>query len=42
MTLRSRDRYVPTDTLRSRLREGLDMACIKSSFNQWFVIELYD
>ncbi len=40
--LRSGERYVPADTLSSRFIEGLNMACMRSSSNEWCLIESYD
>lgn len=36
------DRIVPAESLSSRFTEGLEMACMKSSSNQWCLIESYD
>ncbi|KAI0206818.1 LysM domain-containing protein [Astrocystis sublimbata] len=40
--LRSGERYVPADTLSGRFVEGLNMACIKSSSNEWCLPASYD
>lgn len=40
--LRSGDRYVPADTLSDRMSEGLNIACMRSSSNQWCLLESYE
>ncbi|KAF2130204.1 carbohydrate-binding module family 50 protein [Dothidotthia symphoricarpi CBS 119687] len=40
--LRSGERYVPADTLSGRFSEGLNMACMRSSANQWCLLESYE
>jgi hypothetical protein len=40
--LRYGDRYVPADTLSDRISEGLNMACMQDSANQWCLIESYE
>ncbi|CAN9281263.1 unnamed protein product [Alternaria alternata] len=39
---RSGDRYVPADTLSGRISEGLELACMRSSSNQWCLVESYE
>ncbi|KAK7991330.1 hypothetical protein PG988_000124 [Apiospora saccharicola] len=40
--LRSGERYVPADTLSGRFAEGLTMACMRSSSNQWCLPDSYN
>lgn len=39
---RSGDRYVPAESLSGRILEGLDMACMRSSSNEWCLVESYE
>lgn len=40
--IRSGEKFVPAYTLSSRVAEGLDMACMRSSSNQWCLLESYE
>jgi len=40
--LRSGERYVPADTLSGRFVEGLNMACMQSSFKEWCLPQSYE